>query len=238
MPGCRRDDAGALCRGAAASSRPRQRAGRAGEHASARLRRPVDRVGRDTRTQPQPVEFLDRRGLPLVGDDRRLADLPHLGVTDLAHPTDEQLQTVVEGCDGYFDRNPYWRWFRPLDVLLRTSLGATYSDGSACHLDLSQWATDPVWGGLSRQQQRLLTEQDAPFIAQQLEQENVQVLLLAGRAVLEQMTRTEMVQLEPVGHVSNATGTLRCELLAGTAGSAVAYGWSSNLQSQPGVTAT
>lgn len=143
----------------------------------------------------------------------------------------------MQGCDSYFapGGNAYWLWFRPLDVLLRAALGATYADGSACHLDLSQWATDPVWGGLDAAQKRQLTEQDAPFLAEQLQQENVRVLLLCGRAVLKTTSRSGLISLEKVAEVVNGSGKLRCEVFAGTAGSAVAYGWSSNLQGQQGI---
>lgn len=184
---------------------------------------------------PSRIEFLDDSGQPLTGDDRRLVDLPLLGITSLADATTEQLEAVVEGCDRYFTGNPYWRWFRPLDDVLRNALGVNYRDGSACHLDLSQWATDPVWGGLDATQKRRLTEDDAPFLAEQLRQENVRVLLLCGRAALEPFIRTRLVQLEKVADVTSASGRLRCDVFAGTAGSAVVYGWSSNLQSQPGV---
>lgn len=186
---------------------------------------------------PSRVEFLDRAGQPLTGHSRRLVDLPALGLDALTHATAEQLQAVVDGCDRYFapGGNAYWRWFAPLDMLLRGALGVTYSDGSACHLDLSQWATDPVWGGLSSSQKRTLTEQDAPFLAEQLQQENVRVLLLCGRAVLKPVTAAGVVELDKVDEIGNASGALRCEVFAGRAGSAVAYGWSSNLQSQPGV---
>jgi hypothetical protein len=184
---------------------------------------------------PSRVEFLDESGAILGPEQRRLVDLPQLGLPDLHDATDEQLQAVVDGCDGYFERKPYWRWFRPLDALLHSGFGVTYTDGSACHLDLSQWATDPVWSGLSGRHRRVLIEQDAPFLAEQLQQENVQVLLLCGRAVLTAMTGAGLVKLEKVAQVTNAARTLSCDVLGGTAGSAAAYGWSSNLQSQPGV---
>jgi hypothetical protein len=35
-----------------------------------------------------------------------------------------------------------------LDVLLSQAVGVSYSSRIACHLDLVQWATDPVWGKL------------------------------------------------------------------------------------------
>jgi hypothetical protein len=61
---------------------------------------------------------------------------------------------VVADCAAYFQRNPYRRWFDPLDELLRAGVGASFYDGTACHLDLVQWATDPVWGQMSDERAR------------------------------------------------------------------------------------
>jgi hypothetical protein len=62
---------------------------------------------------------------------------------------DSQVASVVADCATYFQRRPYRRWFDPLDRLLRTGAGVSYYDGSACHLDLVQWATDPIWGRIA-----------------------------------------------------------------------------------------
>jgi hypothetical protein len=48
------------------------------------------------------------------------------------------------------DRNPYRRWFDPLDQALRAAFGVSYYAGTACHLDLVQWATTPVWNNRDR----------------------------------------------------------------------------------------
>jgi len=60
---------------------------------------------------------------------------------------DTHISQVLSDCREYFskDGNPYWTWFGPLDKLLSQATGMSYRDGTACHLDLVQWATDPVW---------------------------------------------------------------------------------------------
>jgi transposase-like protein len=100
---------------------------------------------------PSRVEFLDRHGQEFTESQRRLETCRSLGVAQLADAPDDIVERVVAGCDGYFQRNPYWRWFLPLEQVLQ-GVGVSYTDGSACHLDLIQWATDPVWGKLPTRQ--------------------------------------------------------------------------------------
>lgn len=95
---------------------------------------------------PSRLEFLDARGAELTGPQRRLETLRSLGVASLADADGEIIDRVVAGCDDYFKRAPYRRWFDQLDYVLG-ALGDSYYGGTACHLDLVQPATDPVWGG-------------------------------------------------------------------------------------------
>ncbi len=86
---------------------------------------------------PSAREFVERGDL-LEGDRRRLATLASLGADDLSDLTDEEVRKVIDDCARYFQRNPYGRWFNPLDRLLRKGLNVSYYDGTACHLDLVQ----------------------------------------------------------------------------------------------------
>lgn len=94
---------------------------------------------------PSRIEF-EVNGAWLDGDKRRLATYRSLDVDTLEDATDDVVAQVLADCYAYFNksRNPYWRWFRPLDMLLERSIDATYEEGAACHLDLVQWATDPL----------------------------------------------------------------------------------------------
>jgi len=67
--------------------------------------------------------------------------------------------------------------------------GYSYYDGSACHLDLVQWATDPVWGDLEEAEQEKLLEADLHFFREQLSYEHIRLLLLCGKTVMEQYRR-------------------------------------------------
>ena len=113
---------------------------------------------------PSKVEFLDREGRMLAGDERRLETLASLHCADLTTAPDVAVAEVFAGCDNYFRRRPYG-WFNKLERVLRHA-GASYFDGTACHLDLVLWATDPVWGKLDRATRETLLAADLPFLRQ------------------------------------------------------------------------
>jgi hypothetical protein len=132
---------------------------------------------------PSKLEFLDRDGDELVGDERRLETLASIGENDLVAASPNAVRRVFHACNNYFHRQPY-RWFNKLEKILK-HIGASYHDDSACHLDLVQWATDPTWGNLSRSVQIRLIDTDLPFLDHQLSQEKFRLLLLNGRGVMK-----------------------------------------------------
>lgn len=136
---------------------------------------------------PSRNEFLDGQGRLLDGSQRRLATLHSLPAARLDELTDWQVVEVVADCAAYFQRKPYRRWFDPLDQLLRTGLGASYYDGTACQLDLMQWATDPGWGQMSDERaRRALIEDGVPHLAAQFAANpHIGVVLCNGRQVID-----------------------------------------------------
>lgn len=182
---------------------------------------------------PSRVEFA-RDGVILTGDDRRLATIESLGATQLDSLTDDQVLVVLRDCANYFDRRPYGLWFNPLDRLIKTATGCSYYDRSACHLDLVQWATDPVWGDITdRGMRRTLLDDGVPHLRAQLEHDNVRLVLLNGRSVLKQVVETGLATLEEVD--SLARNPYPCRLYYGESRGVRWVGWSTNLQSSPGV---
>jgi hypothetical protein len=184
---------------------------------------------------PSRVEFLDRRGDELTGRDRRLETLRSLGVDDLSTASDAAVAQVFSSCNAYFHRNPYRGWFDQLESIL-AAVGASYYSGSACHLDLVQWATDPVWGQLRPASVRQdLVEDDAGFLMQQLENEQIRLLLLNGKGVADQFEQALGTPMEEVSQIP--TGRAPARISVGTTRSGVlVIGWSTNLQSSFGVT--
>lgn len=180
---------------------------------------------------PSLREFRKPSGELLAGEQRRLADLKHLGVATLEDAPADVLAQVKQACDDYFQLKPY-RWFNALEKVLAPR-GWSYFDRSACHLDLVQWATDPVWSHLPGAQKAALIESDAAFLARQLQQENVKLVLANGQAVVTALRK--LVSLEIVDVISN--GNLSAKIVYGSSDGVRFAGWSCNLQSQAGALA-
>jgi len=179
---------------------------------------------------PSSVEFLDRRGVLLAGDRRRLATLDSLGLPDYRQMDADSAVVVIDECARYFERNPYRRWFDPLDRLLRAGAGVSYYDATACHLDLVQWATSPVWGHLVEPARERLLAEDEPFLARQLRR-GYRLVLVNGRTVIAWTERSGLVQWSKVGALP---GPPAVELFVGDGDGPTFLAWSCNLQSQPG----
>lgn len=143
---------------------------------------------------PSSAEFVVRDE-SLTGERQRFETLDSLGISSMAEASDEHVKAVHERCLYYF-RDPdtgqaprpttYWRWFQPLEDIIRPLRGASYLDGTACHLDLVQWATAPVWGKLTRQVQEALLYQDRDFLRWQLGAPQLELVYLNGDAVHRQ----------------------------------------------------
>ena len=127
---------------------------------------------------PSRIEF-EVNGVELADGKRRFETLRSLEIDSLEDALAPTIGRVLARCNGYFSGNPYRRWFDQLEPILN-AVGASYYDGTACHLDLSQWATDPTWNGLDGDQRRRLVDDGAPFLAEQLRNEPIQLLLLNG----------------------------------------------------------
>jgi hypothetical protein len=181
---------------------------------------------------PSKKDFFDDDRTELVGDKRRLETLKSLGVTNLVGASDEVAWRVFEGCNGYFHRRPYMRWFGPLEKVLK-HVNTSYFDGSGCHLDLVQWATNPVWGKLAASIRNSLLDADVPFLKRQLEQENIRLLLLNGTSIVKAYEdrldgKLEEIPLEHKGRVRFFTGLYADRICVA--------GWNINLQGAFGVT--
>ena len=187
---------------------------------------------------PSRVEFLDRNGNELIDSSRRLATHTSLGTSDLASAPASVVAQVLNDCNAYFhrDRNPYRQWFDQLELVVN-ACGASYSSGSACHLDLVQWATDPTWGNLrpATLRNRLL-DADSPFLIEQLSNENFQLLLVNGMGVVRQLQPMVNVTLDEVDPIVGF-GNHDTRLFTGKICDRVrVIAWSTNLQSSFGVT--
>jgi hypothetical protein len=185
---------------------------------------------------PSHREFTEN-GRLLSGEDRRLATLESLSADRLDQLTDTQVARVVADCAGYFHRRPYRRWFDPLDRLLQASTRCSYYEGTACHLDVVLWATDPTWAHIAAPDvRRALLDDGVPHLRAQLDQDNIRLVLLNGRQVLNQVRATGLATLTEVAPIPRTRDS--CHVYVGDAGSVRWVGWSTNLQSSHGVSAS
>jgi hypothetical protein len=177
------------------------------------------------------MEFQDKHGNELSGPARRFETLASLGIGDLASASDEVLSRVARACDAYFLRNPYTYWFDQLRPMLE-AVDASYYNGSACHLDLVQWATNPVWGKIRDPiTRKLLLVDDAEFLRQQLAWGKFKVLLVNGRDATRLLAKLVGVSLREEGKLA------KWRLSSGYLPSGTrVIAWSLNVQSSWGVT--
>lgn len=166
---------------------------------------------------------------PLPADSKRLVDTESLATSQTQALTREQAIKVIEGCYSYFETNPY-EWFDDLQEYALTPTGTSFKSGSACHLDLVQWATDPVWQDkrMPKETKKLLLEKDKDFLEYQLTAYDFKYVFLNGSTVLEQVEKLNLLTLEKVGEVRfNQAGT-RSRIVAGEIGNKKFIGWGIN----------
>lgn len=177
---------------------------------------------------PSSREFLTRAGEWLPDGKRRLASLRSLGVKDPGELDAGQVRQAVAESYGYF-RGPNWYrpWFGWLERLLAGSGAGSYLDGSACHLDLVQWATVPAQGQLPAAAWQRLVEEDREFLRWQLAHANVSVVLVNGASVIDGLLAAGVIggmAEDRLGYpAKEGTGHLR--VFRGTSGGIRFLGW-------------
>lgn len=173
---------------------------------------------------PSSNEFLSG-GKLLPSEQKRLADNEEFiaGAVDIWFRNKNYFAT----------QNTYWSWFQPLEDLL-VSIGETYNNyWSACHLDLSPWATFPAFGQLTPAQQSTLLNHDRELLPWLLSSSSVETLLLNGRQVYETVKSTNLFSFEKVGEMEYKSGDrkITSDLFAGKSNDGKSVlGWTLNLQ--------
>lgn len=156
---------------------------------------------------PSHNEFLSSSGKLLSMKEKRLSDYETLKINHIEglNPISvSHSEEILNSCLNYFYRKPY-KWFKVLDEVVNKPLEASYFKGTACHLDLVQWATSPVWGQIVKQDAtgaRDLLESDLLFVNQQIhwlrrKNRSLRSFFLSGRTVVESLS--DILNLEFVG---------------------------------------
>jgi hypothetical protein len=142
------------------------------------------------------------------------------------------IAQVLDDCNQYFHRRPYRSWFDELLPTLEVC-GASYHDGTACHLDLVQWATNPKWSKLKAPVRTSLLAEDTAFLQSQLRNENIRLLLVNGNAVWRELKSAMRNNLTTDGsetidcHADTPTRLYTGRLF----GTIKVIAWSANMQS-------
>ena len=184
---------------------------------------------------PSDKEFNKSNGSLRPLDRKRLVDRETLNIDDQTELSLEEAEKVVEGCYSYFENRDkvYKKWFGPMETYAVRPSGASYFDGTACHLDLVQWATSPVWRDLEPNRvQRVLLDSDLEFLRFQLTTYKIPFLLLNGRAVLNQFMKLRITSLEEDKNVARKEGARGCQFFVGTFAGTKVLGWTNNIPSQ------
>lgn len=187
---------------------------------------------------PSRKEFLDDNGNLLRGRDQRFETLSSVGADRCEALTDSQIISIIEGCNNYFKRRPYMTWFKPLERIIETGAAVSYRVGTACHLDLVQWATDPVWGKMpTGDAKKALMEEGIEHLRAQLTTENIETIIVVSGEVWKQLEIYGLCKFEDVEVMrAGKKGQIPCTLRIGEGCGSRFVGWTSNVQSQPGIT--
>jgi hypothetical protein len=196
---------------------------------------------------PSSNEFMDTSSTGtsnklLPEGKKRLADFESLGILS-TDPLDddtaeyqlgpEGAREIWEGCRDYFQGpNAYWSWFSDLEAVLnRASL--SYKDSSACHLDISPWATNPVFRDLSKAQQDRLLLRESDFLEWQIAKSNIELVVINGATVYESLRTLPAFKLWEFAEIKYLSGAreLTSKFISGHGpGFSRVCGWTLNLQ--------
>lgn len=140
---------------------------------------------------PSNLEFVDSVGNPLVRPHNRFESLSSLTANSWNEVYPPGVRRIWESCEDYFSRNPYNRWFRPLDKVLVHTGASFYSRNGrrACHLDLVPFATRNKWSALGRVQRARLVAVGIQSLARTLRASDIRVLVLNGSSVVKEFSR-------------------------------------------------
>lgn len=146
---------------------------------------------------PSNREYVDQNGRELDGAYRRFHTLSSLGLNCWSDADADHIQMILESCNSYFCSNPYDRWFRKLDEVVRGA-GASFYDSAepACHLDLIPYATTYKWTELTTSERSRLLDIAVDALGRLLVDSRIELLILNGQAVVDRFQDVIGMKLE------------------------------------------
>ena len=173
---------------------------------------------------------------------KRLADYESIGMFSTDPLDDDTAEYVLssegakeiwEKCRDYFKGpNAYWSWFSDLEKILNFT-GNSFKNDTACHLDLSPWATDPVFSGLTNDQQERLLLGESDFLSWQIAKSNIELVIFNSAQAYERLQAIDGFEIYESGLINYTSGGKKktSSLYRGSApGFKKIAGWSLNLQ--------
>jgi hypothetical protein len=133
----------------------------------------------------------------LTHSERRLSDLEFLGAPSTESLSADQIEKVWHDCLNYFDGPYYEKWFSKMQETVLAPLQASYVGRTAAHLDLIQWATDPLWKEMLEIDPIAAEEHlasDLPFLEKQIEESSAKVFFLSGSPVIDALRNKFQLQ--------------------------------------------
>ena len=172
---------------------------------------------------PSFNEFLSNKQELLVGKNKRLEDFETLSINEHEYYEQVGLENaakIYRSCISYFKRNPY-SWFQKIEETVNSAFGCSYYNDSAAHLDLVQWATNPVWSELEKKDITVaqhLIDNDKSYLILHLDwlkqnNRNLSYIFLSGGTVINNLS-SEIV-LENVGKTKALNKRKQNELFVG-----------------------
>jgi hypothetical protein len=188
---------------------------------------------------PSNLEFVDEYGIELDGERRRFHTLHSLELSNWRGVDATHLRAILESFDQYFERNPYDRWFKRLDIVL-SGAGVTFYESTqpslplferlqlACHLDLVPYATSVKWTDLNVRQRESLLRFGGNCLGQLLRDSQVDFVVCNGKSVVQ--------QLEFVGEMNLQREEIEgCELPRRSTSGVKGFGYTGKLSQLCGV---
>jgi hypothetical protein len=179
---------------------------------------------------PSYEEFQDSNGVLLKGKEKRLVDHESLGGDFTFGLSESQAEKVIAGCSTYFLNRPFG-WFDDIENVVLKPNGMNYRSGEACHLDVIQWATNPIWSKITNQRECVsLLENDSEFLKFQIASQGYDFIFLNGNTVIKQVKSLNLVKLQHAGFTPFGHGVRKSRLWLGELGETKFIGWNLNIQ--------
>jgi hypothetical protein len=181
---------------------------------------------------PSSSEFTKKvrnERIVLEGSDRRLIDLYFLNRATASELTSREIEEIWFGCLNYFD-GPYYKWFSKMQDTVLTPLGASYKERTAVHLDLIQWATDPLWEVMLKKDPETAKRHldlDLPFLKKQIQDVSANLFFLTGMPVVENLS--DCFNLKSIGKTKVKGKAKQYELFVGSWQDSLVLGTSMNI---------